>query len=310
MPFDEIRYMNQNFLNEVRSGNIKYAQEQLDKFTRIRVREDGIARRILPAEPVTPDDYTPQLDTDQPVILVEKEPRSPGAVVVGIGDLTPPMLYIRGERYPVVIHLITSSRLRKNVLELETYRADIRQLLAEMIVKDLSWAEDASFFRAVNAVLGGAPGATNIMSGYVQWHQLPGGVSRVTIGDAFKLAFEPASRIPVNRIVTNAATAAELWKWERSEIGDDRAADILFEGWGDRTLNGCQIIMTIKKEIIPNDTMYMFGDPRFIGKFYVRWEPSMFIKLEEDFVTFFAREAYGAAIGHADAVHRFDFVTT
>lgn len=307
---DEIRYLNQSFLKELTSGNIKYAQEQVDKFTRRRVREDGVARRIIPAEPVTPDDYVPQLDSDQPVILVEKEPISPGAIVVGIGDLTPPQLYIRGERYPVTLQVISSSRLRKSVLELETYRADIRQLLAEMLVKDLAWQEDASFFRAVNTALGGSPGATNIMSGYVQWHEMPGGMSRVTIGDAFKRAFEPASRVPITKIVANASTAAELWKWERPEVGDDRAGDILFEGWGDRTLNGCEVILTIKREIIPNDTMYFFGDPGFIGKFYVRWEPSMFIKLEEDYVSFFAREVVGMSIGFADAIHRFDFVTT
>lgn len=307
---DDIAALNEAYVDLLRSGETKKAEDITSAFTRTRVREDGNARRILPAEPVTRDDFVPQIDSDQPVLLVELEPDSPGAVVMPIGMSEPPAYYIKGKRYRVVLQRVSSPIMKKDMLELETYRADIRQLLGELIVKDLSWAEDATFIASCNQLLGGSAGATNILSGYVQWHQLNGGISRVTVGDAFKLAFEPRSRIPVKTILTNAGTLAELFKWERVEVGGDVAQDILFEGWGERPLNGADIIASIKKELIPTDTMFMFGDSRFIGKFYVYAEPTVELKKEMDTIYFRAKEVVGMAIGHGDGVFRFDFVTT
>lgn len=311
MSFDaEIRALNDAYIEMIRSGEIKAAEDYSSAFTRTRVREDGEARRILPAEPVTKDDFVPQLDHDQPVILVELEPDSPGAVVMPFGMNEPPAYYIKGKRYPVVMQRISSPMMHKDIMELETYRADIRQMLAELIVKDLSWAEDATFISCCNQLLGGAPNATNILSGVVQWKELTGGVSRVNLGEAFKATFVPKSRVPIKTVLMNAAMLAELLKWHRDEVGGDGAEDILTEGWGTRKLYGCDIHASIKRELIPDDTMFMFGDPRFIGKFYVHTEPVMELKKESDIIFFRAKEVIGMAIGHGDAVHRFDFVTT
>ena len=311
MSFDpEIRALNDAYIELLRSGEIKTAEDYTSAFTRTRIREDGVARRILPAEPVTKDDFVPQLDHDQPVILVELEPDSPGAVVMPFGMNEPPAYYIKGKRYPVVMQRISSPMMYKDIMELETYRADIRQMLAELIVKDLSWAEDATFINCCNQLLGGSAGAQNVLSGVVQWKQLTGGVSRVNIGEAFKSTFVPKSRIPVKTILTNAAMLAELFKWQRDEVGGDIAQEVLTEGWGTRTLHGCDLIASIKRELIPDDTMFMFGDSRFIGKFYVHTEPVMELKKESDIIFFRAKEVVGMAIGHGDGVHRFDFVNS
>lgn len=310
MPYNqEVAQMNQIFLDSVMSGEIKTAQEAADSFLRIRVREDGNARKILPPIPVTSDDFAPTVETDQPVIVVEKEPGSPGAMVSAFGDNNPPSMYIYGRKFKVVLQRIRSSTLRKDEAELQTYRSDIRQLLADMLVKDLSWAEDSQFINNCNTLLGGSAGASNLISGLVQWKELAGGMSRITIGDAFKDAFNPPSRIPIKNILTNAATAHELWKFDRPEIGGDAAEDILFEGWGSRPLNGANLILSIKKELIPNDTMFFFGDNRFLGKFYSWQEPMLYVKKEDHMIHFRASEIIGMAIAHVDGVFRYDFVS-
>lgn len=311
MPYnDEVRAINEAFINSVLEGHVKKAQQATDNFLRIRVREDGVARKILPPVPVTSEQFTPQVDTDQPVIVEEKEPASPGAVVMAFGDMNPPAFYLQGRKYKVVFYRISSPTVRKDEAELKTYRSDVRQLLAEMIVKDLSWAEDSEFIAACNTLMGGTAGASNIMNGLVHWRQISGGVSRISVGSAFKFTFDPPSRIPITRVLTNAATAHELWKFDRLEVGGDAAENIFFEGWGDRKLNGCDVIMSIKKELIPNDTFYMFGDNRFLGRFYVWQEPTIYIKREDVMIEFRAHEIIGMAIGHGDGVFRFDFVSS
>lgn len=310
MSFDEqIKYANQKFIDNILSGEIKAAQEQANAFLRRRVREDGVAREILPPVPVTKDDFTPQLDTDQPVMILEKEPRSPGAMSIPFGDDNPPAYYMRGEKYRVDFYRISSRWVRKDEVELATWRSDIKALLAEMMVKDLSWEEDANFIKACNTLLGGSAGATNIMSGLVQWYQIIGGISRVTIMDAFKKAFIPPSRIPVSKILCNGATMAELAKMDRVELGGDDAQAVLYEGWGKRTLNNAVVIASIKRELIPDDTMFFFGHSNFLGNFFVYQEPSLYVVKEDTEIRFRAREVIGMAIGHGDGVHRFDFVT-
>jgi len=313
MPFDETRVLNQNFVAAITSqdpGLVKYAQEETNNFIRTRLREDAVCRRVLPAEPVTPEDYVPQLEDDEPAILVEMEPRSPGAVVMGLGRLSPPAMVFHTRRFPVRLRILQSSRLRKHIHQLETYRADIRTLLAEMLVKDLGYLEDVEFFRTVNTTLNYPGTRRNIFTNMQQSWDIVGGISRVTLADAHKRTMYPQGRIPVNKAVTNITTLAELQKLERLEVGDDRAADIFFEGWGDRTIFGIDIIATIKREIVPDDHMYMFGDSNFIGKYYVRTEPTMYIKTEELEVDFYCYEILGGAIAWADAIHHFVFVTS
>jgi len=312
MPFDEIRQLNQNFLHAITSGDdqlVKYAQEQTNDFIRVRLREEAICRYILPAQPVTPNDYTPQITDDEPAIVVEMEPRSPGAIVMGFGKAVPPAFVFHANRFVVRLHVILSPRLRKPIHQLETYRADIRALLAENIVRDLGYVEDIEFFRMVDLTLNVTGDGRNIFTGEQQSWTISGGVSRTNLAEAKKRTTYPAGRIPVTKAVTNISTLSELEKMERQEIGDDRAADIFFEGWGNRRILGIDVLSTIKREIIPNGVFYMFGDPQFIGKFYVRNEPTIYLKTEDLEVEFYAYEVLGASIGHADAVHRFAFTT-
>jgi len=310
MSFEEqVKYANEVFVNSILEGNTKVAEDQGNVFLRRRVREDGVAREIIPPVPVTKDDFTQRVESDQPGIIVEMEPSSPGAMSMAFQDNNPPAFYIRGKKFWVDFWLVTSRTARKNVVELATWRSDVKALLAEMLVKDLSWEEDATFINQCNTLLGGSAGATNILNGLVQWREITGGINRVTVMDAFRLAFIPPSRIPVTKILCNGATLAELAKMDRIELGGDDAQTILYEGWGKRTINNATVIGSIKRELIEDDTMYFFGHSNFIGRFYVYMEPSLYIKKEDMEVQFRAREVIGMAIGHGDGVHRFDFIT-
>ena len=308
MSFDQqVKIASERFISAIKEGSVKTAEEIANPFLRIRVREDGVVREILEPVPVTEDDFVPQVDTDQPVIIVEKEPSSPGAMTIPFGDYNPPAYYMQGRKFRVDFVRISSRTVRKDEVELATWRSDVKALLAEMMVKDLSWEEDAAFIASCNTLLGGSAGASNIMTGDVQWHNMAGGITRTTLMDAFRLAFAPATRIPVTKILCNGATMAELAKMDRLEVGGDDAQAILYEGWGTRTINNASIIASIKRELIPDDTLFMFGHSNFIGRFYVYQEPSLYIVKEDTEVRFRAHEVIGSAIGHVGAVHRFDY---
>ena len=128
--------INSALIDMFENGMQKEAQDAVTDFVRMRMREEGFLRQILPPVMVTDDDLDKQVDTDKPVIVCEKEPDSPAAISVPFGTL-PMNRYIRGIRFRVMFQRIMSPRFVKDVNELRTYDQDIRQILSDNALKDM-----------------------------------------------------------------------------------------------------------------------------------------------------------------------------
>ena len=150
--------INGALLNMFENGMQKEAQDAVTDFIRMRMREEGFTRQIIPPVQVTDDDLDKQVDTDKPVIICEKEPDSPAAISVPFGTL-PINRYIRGIRFRVMFQRIMSPRFVKDVNELRTYDQDIRQILSDNALKDMQAEEDGKFIATVDTILLG-PGMT------------------------------------------------------------------------------------------------------------------------------------------------------
>ena len=53
---------------------VKQAADTVSEFTRVKMREDGFWRKILPPLTISNDELDRQVDTDKPVRVVDKEP--------------------------------------------------------------------------------------------------------------------------------------------------------------------------------------------------------------------------------------------
>lgn len=286
-------------------GMEKNALDAVNEFTRVRVREDGFYRKIIPPVQVSNDDLDRQVDTDKPVIVVDKEPGSPAAISIPFATL-PINVYIRGPRYRVSFDRIVTPRFVKDIDELRTWQMDIRQVLSDNAIKDMLAEEDTKFLTAVNTAL---IGANQIVptSGVIQWETIWGGMSRDTIQEALKIMPKTPSHLEVNTVLINNVTIREILKWGYDEAGGDLSGDMLKNGWSEIDLMGCKWVITIKRDLVPDDTMYLFGDPRFIGKSYLLEDTTMHIKREAFMIEFFAYETLGGSIGHTGGLARADF---
>ncbi len=149
------KLMNDTMLNKLSSDDLgmkKEAQDAINDYTRVKMREDGFLRRILPPIQITNDELDRQVDTDKPVKVIDKEPDSPGAISVPFASL-PMNRYIRGPRYRVMFDRILTPKFTKDVDELRTYDMDIRQILSDNSIKDMLAEEDGKFLGAVNSLL-------------------------------------------------------------------------------------------------------------------------------------------------------------
>ena len=309
MTQEETRLLNQTFAEKIGSDNpvlFKQAVDAVNDFTRVKMREDGFYRRIIPPIPISNDDLDRTVDSDKPVKIVDKEPDSPAAVSIPFATL-PQALYIKTDRYKVTFDRITTPKFTKDVDELRTSYIDVRQVMSDNAIKDMLAEEDGKFISAVNTALVG-PGLVCPTSGVVQYQQIAGGITRDTLWDSMKIMPSTPSNLETHAVLLNNITIKEVCKQTFNEIGGNLAQEIMQKGWVLEEFMGVNWAITIKKGLVPTNTMYHFADPKFIGKSYILEETTMFIKREAFFIEFFAYESLGGTIGHTSGLARVDFV--
>ena len=312
--------VNEAFLNYLDTDRIKQAADAASEYTRVYMREESFTDKILPPILVGNDELDRQVDTDKPVIVIDKEPSSPAAISVPFGQL-PVNRYIRAPRYRVVFERILSTLYNKDVDELRTYDMDVRQVLSDNSIKDMAAEKDGKFIAVCesSAVIGtlgygtltaSDDGAgttadpTHLGSGKFRNYVLvdPNGVTRESVVEMLKIMPSTSSRLETQTILCNNITIKEMLKWGRDEIGGDLAEEVLLNGWAERTFLGCRWVITIKRDLVPNFTFFLFTEPKFLGKHFLLEDTTMWIKKEAFLIEFFAYQTAGLSIGNINGV--------
>ena len=316
----ETKAVNEAFLNYLDSDRVKEAADAASEYTRVFMREESFMDKIMPPILVGNDELDRQVDTDKPVIVVDKEPNSPAAISVPFGQL-PVNRYIKGPRYRVLFERILSARFTKDVDELRTYDMDIRQVLSDNAIKDMAAEKDGKFIALCDssAVLGTAGYGTltasdtgagtagdpaGLGSGSFRNYIMvdANGISRETLIEMLKIMPATASRLETQTVLCNNITIKDVLKFGRDEMGGDLAEEVLVNGWSERMFLGCRWIITIKRDIVPNSTFYLFTEPKFLGKHFLLEDTTMWIKKEAFLLEFFAYLTCGASIGNINGV--------
>lgn len=292
--------------NLMTEGREKIAAEAGGDWTRTTVREDGIFRRILPMEQVGDDRLSRSVRTNKNVIVVDREPPVPPAVVINF-RARPDDWYIDTARYEVEFQRNSSPSIVVDVDELRTFVMDIRQVMQDNMAKDLMTLEDESWFSAVNDVLVAADSVLDY-SGVSQWQTISGGISRVTLQEAFKVLPSTPFHLETHTVVINNVTIREIMKWHRDEVGDDYAGKLLRDGFTETDFMRARWIVSIKREtIIPDDSIYLFANENFIGKSYSLQDVTLFLERRAYMVQMNLYELIGSSIGHVGGCGRVDF---
>ena len=293
---------NETILEWFGSGQEKRAEDAINAFTRLKVREDGVHRRIQPYLQLANDELDRDLQ-DKPVKYVDKEPDGPPAVSVPFATL-PMNVYIKGPRYRVLFSRIQSPNFTKDVDELRTWYMDIRQVLSDNMIKDMLYEEDSKFFSAVNFCMGSAADGVSPINGVVSWKTISGGITRDSMRDSFKILPSTFAHLETHTVVINNVSIQEVMKWGRDEMGGDFSQDVMKNGWSDASFMNARWIITIKRDLVQDDSVYLFADPKFLGKAYVLEDTTMHIRKDAYMLSFFAWETIGSAIANSAAVAR------
>ena len=303
----DVRLLNETIINGLTSGDEmlrKQAKEGVDDWLRIKMREDGFARRILPPVPVTPADLDRQVDTAKPVIVKDMEPNSAGAYTVPFGT-TPMDHYIAGPRYRVMFDRILSRRYNSDVNDLLTYDMDIRQILNDFLLKDIMAEEDRKFMAVVDSIVG----SSNTVNPVLESCQniTVGPLSRASLAHSRKGLPSTNRHLNASMALINNITIWDVVALGRDDIGGDLAEELMVNGFAERQIMGLKWAITIKTDLVKDSEMYMFAEPKYTGDFFVLDDVTISTKHEDYFIEFFAYESTGATIQNAAACAKVTF---
>ncbi len=302
----DIRAINEAFIEAMTTPGLeKRAELGAIDFLRRTVREDGIYRRVIPAEQVSNSDLTRRVDSPLPSIVVDMEPGQPAAATVSFRSM-PSTWWIGAPRFEVTFARIQTPRFTADLDELRTWHMDIRQVISDNAAKDILYEEDSGFFNTVNNLIGPA-GSTVPTSGIIQWDTILGGITRDSLEEAFKIIPRTPSHLEVQTVVCNNVTIRDVLKAGRDEVGGDLSERLFVDGWTLKRFMNADWYITIKRDLVPDSSIYMFGDPRFVGKFYVLEDVTMHIEREAYIIRYFSYELIGGAIPGIDGLARVDF---
>jgi hypothetical protein len=305
------------------AGLQKQASNGVNEYLRLKAREDGFARRIIPPVQVTASDFDRQADTVKPVIVKDTEPDTPSAYSVPFGTV-PFNQYIDAPRYRVMFDRIMSQRFTADVANLLTYDMDIRQIFNDLMLKDILAEEDRKFMATVEAVASGgnnAPNATSSTVGDADYSTrteevgaagwITGGpLDRVSLAHGMKGL--PSTNRHLNTAVAlvNNVTIWDVVALDRSQVGGDLAEEMFLNGFAERQIMGVKWYITIKTDLVADDSIYYFASPKFIGDFYTFEDVTVSTKHENYMFEMFAYEMIGSTVKNSAAVARVDYTGT
>jgi hypothetical protein len=311
---------NKRILEELDRGEVKRAQDSSSGYTRTQLREDSFAFKILPPEVATDDMLRPSLEHDKLEILWELEPDSPGAKWVPF-QTVPEGEYIWGSRYIIPMARVITPNYEKDLDELRTYKTDLRKVLTENSIKDGLKEIDGKFIDIVNSIVEDTSGGIDTpqnFTGKIQWRGFTGGLTRENFAEAKKMLLGGSTFAGMedkfilrNYIcLMNDVTAQDIIKWEREEAGGDLSEELIRNGLTIDTLAGVKMLFTIKKSLVPDNTVYFFAAPEFLGKCFYLTDWTMYMKKEAFFIEMFSYWLGGMAFGNLAGVCRADFDVT
>ena len=300
--------MNAQILQELsREGDsVKMAQSAATNYTRNQIREASFAFKLLPPEKIGNEQLDRDL-TENLGVIWELEPNSPAAKWVPFQTI-PDGEYITGSRYRIPFARVVTPHFVKDIDELRTTRQDIRKILTDNSLKDAEAEIDSKFMATVNSIVFNAEdqGLANRVTGKVQWKDFSGELDRRTFADALKLLptgnAEGKFRLRNYAALMNESTATDFLKLGRDAVGGDKAEDFFLNGLTTDTIMGVKSIFTIKSDLVPDNYVYFFAAPNFLGKCFYLQDWTMYMKKEAFLVDMYSYWLGGMAIGNVAGV--------
>lgn len=289
----DARMLNQGFyalLKQGPEGVEKVANTINNEIILTVLREDGIARRIMPFKPVSSADLTPDMQNpDVPMMAVPIEPVLNEYLATAVDYMQPSKdLWFRTKLAPVYFKPIKSKTIRLTESQLLANNFPIRTYIESIAKNDILAVEDIYLVNGIERCVNKfAP--TNILTS-------PGALMKDQIADASKAMIR--NRLATVMIATNEITYQDVLKWNASEVGSLIVEDIVEFGPKGEELKykswfGFKWVLTNNLDVIDENVLYYLPAQRYLGASYMLADAEQWIKFEDGILSTNTREIVG-----------------
>lgn len=289
--------LNRIFLEHLNDPELKkQAEERSMAFLKSQVYEDTFMEKILPSKSISPAqcDRT-ESSSGSPSMLrkiIDKEFTDITAVAMdfrGKGDYR----YVETDTYAVDFYKIESPEYHITEGELRAKEQPIQDLIKHHTSKAIDEVIDRSFIAAVDAAIAldaanqaiSVPDSTILPTNIVKLRNLLDG--RTT------------KRLKAATLLMTQAQFNQVFTWPQAMIANGLKEDFWKDGFRYDMIDGLRVVVTIKADIVPNNVVYCFTAPEFLGHHYTFNDDRFQIRTEWDDIAWKAWKTHGASIGNS-----------
>lgn len=285
---------------------IKSAGLAASEYFRVEIRENGIRRQITPPTTVTKENFDEAEDTDFPIMYVPVAPQSAGARMVSF-ETGPRGNVIHSRKVRVEFNRIMTDKYSIDKIRLETYKMPILDIFYDLMLKDIMDVEDKTWMDLDKDICG-TINTVNADMGccrYVNAGVLKGSTAREALVHLKKGINIAPGNLQASKFLMNNLTYCDFGALGREYVGGDMAQEIFVNGVTLTKVMGVNTVVTTKKELVPNNDVFIYADPKYYGGFYTFKDVAMVTdEKDEIWLTFFAHETVGGVIANAAGVAR------
>lgn len=288
----DARMLNQGFLAQVRSGSEglqKMANTINEEIILTVLREDGIARRIMPFRPISSAELSTDKDNpDTPVVFVPIEPQLGEYLATPVDYMQPSKeLWFRSKVAAVYFKPIKTKTIRLHEGQLLANNFPIRSYIESICKNDILAVEDIFLVNAIERCVAKFPG--NALNGTIP-------LTKEDIADATKQMTR--NRLATVMIVINEITYHDILKWDNSEVGSLVMEDIVEHGPKGEELKfkswfGYKWVMTNNIDVVPENVLYLLPAQRYLGVSYMLADAEQWLEFRDGILSTNTREIIG-----------------
>lgn len=298
------RVLNDRYLRsllDAPDGKLEKQAKPGGLYVRRRMRERSIVRRLMEFETATDADLVNLPTEELPIMWGQLQNDSPGAVSLTFHDAVENETFWR-DTFVVRFFVISTPEYYKNLWELKTHTHDTIKALTEDGLLDIEEEEDRRWFTASDDVVGPVDGVGD--SGYIQNFYF-GAFSRDNHVDSKYILSD--RQMPLGTFVVNQRFVAHFEKLSRSEIGGDLSQDFFKKGGDalkDGIVGGVPHLFTSKNHIVPDDVVYHYTTPEYLGVAREFQKPTLYMRKEKRTIFFSIDEIIAVTIANVGGVLR------
>lgn len=289
----------------------KSAADTTSEFIRRRVYEDSFAPGIIKYTEYTTDNLTTLYGAQRHslVVMGEMETAQQRPTTISIDDSADATTVADVDQYLLEFSTNTSPTWELSTLKLLPLKTNVRELITDRAMRDLSCVKDYSLIKAVNDLVG-LPNTDNPETGLKQNIVVANGLSRENLQGLSTLFSSGARMLPEGINLINSNTFGQVTTADRNTMGGDLAQKVYLEGVGAfKTENiwGMDFLITRKNDLVPDGVVYKFTAADYLGRAGYLQQPQMYVEKKKNILTFSIEEIVGVSIVNIAGIQKVKF---